>query len=292
MSDQVSEELPGELESRRSHWRRIVVAGVLLPLVAASLLIWSATGREDHIDNVPVAIVNNDTIITDPQPMAAGRSLTAALTHPATPTQNLRWVLSDQDDATAGLANGSFYAVLTIPSDFSSAILSSGTDQPVPGKVTLVSNSAASTTMPYLSQQVATAAAAALGNQVTVSYLGNVYDGFNSLAKGNQQAASGAASWPTATTSSPTVPTTSKTGPASCPRAWTRWPRAPASSTTGRARSTAGPRRSRTARPNWPPAPGSSTTGRRGSRTAPTPWPAKATPWPSAPTSCPRASAW
>ena len=73
MSDQRTEELPGELESRRSHWRRIVVAGVLLPLVAASLLIWSATGREDHIDKVPVAIVNNDTIITDPQPMAAGR---------------------------------------------------------------------------------------------------------------------------------------------------------------------------------------------------------------------------
>jgi len=193
MSDQLTEDLPGERESRRSHWRRIAVAGVLLPLVAASLLIWSATGREDHIDKVPVAIVNNDTIITDPQPMAAGRSLTAALTDPATPSQNLRWVLSDQDDATAGLADGSFYAVLTIPSDFSGAILSSGTDQPVHGKVTLVSNAAASTTMPYLSQQVATAAAAALGNQVTVSYLGKVYDGFNSLAQGNQQAASGAA---------------------------------------------------------------------------------------------------
>src|SRR3954453_10172583 len=178
MSDQLTEDLPGERESRRSHWRRIAVAGVLLPLVAASLLIWSATGREDHIDKVPVAIVNNDTIITDPQPMAAGRSLTAALTHPATPSQNPRWVFSDQDDATAGLANGSFYAVLTLPSDFSGAILSSGTDQPVQGKETLVSNEAASptipnpaasTTMPYLSQQVATAAAAALGNQVTVS---------------------------------------------------------------------------------------------------------------------------
>ena len=83
--------------------------------------------------------------------------------------------------------------MLTVPSDFSSAILSSGTDAPVQGKLTLVSNAAASTTMPYLSEEVATAAAAALGNQVTVAYLGQVYDGFNSLAKGNQQAASGAA---------------------------------------------------------------------------------------------------
>src|SRR3954452_22707396 len=127
MSDQV----PAEKSGRRTRWRRIVVIGVLLPLVAASVLIWSATGRQEQIDQVPVAIVNNDTIITDPQPMAAGRSLAAALTHPTTPSQNLRWVLSDQDDATAGLADGSFYAVLTIPSDFSGAILSSGTDQPV-----------------------------------------------------------------------------------------------------------------------------------------------------------------
>src|SRR6185295_12940323 len=102
---------------------------------------------------------------TDPQPMAAGRSLTAALTHPTTPSKNLQWALTDEDSAADGLNDGSFYAVLTVPSDFSSAILSSGTDAPVQGKLTLVSNAAASTTMPYLSEEVATAAAAALGNQ-------------------------------------------------------------------------------------------------------------------------------
>ena len=126
MSDQV----PAEKSDRPTRWRRIVVIGVLLPLAAASVLIWSATGRQDHIDKVPVAIVNNDTIITDPQPMAAGRSLAAALTHPTDPSNNLQWVLADQDNASKGLKDGSFYAVLTIPSDFSSAILSSGTDTP------------------------------------------------------------------------------------------------------------------------------------------------------------------
>ena len=42
MSDQV----PAEKNGRRTRWRRILVIGVLLPLVAASVLIWSATGRE------------------------------------------------------------------------------------------------------------------------------------------------------------------------------------------------------------------------------------------------------
>jgi len=166
---------------------------VLLPLAAASVLIWSTSDREDRIDAVPVAIVNDDTIITEPQPMAAGRSLTAALTHPETPSRNLQWDLTDSDDATKGLASGRYYAVLTIPSDFSSSILSTGTDSPVQGTVTLVSNGAASTTMPWISAEVATAAASSLGQQVTQGYLTQVYDGFNSLAQGNQKAANSSA---------------------------------------------------------------------------------------------------
>ncbi len=182
-----------EDRTSRLRWQRIAAIGVLLPLLAAALLIWSASGRQAKLDQVPVAIVNNDQIITDPQPMAAGRSLTAALTHPDAGTTNLDWVLTDSKDATAGLHNGAYYAVLTIPTDFSSSILSSGTDQPQQGKLTLVSNAAASTTVPYISQQIAAAAAASLGQQVTQGYLKNVYAGFNQIAQSNAQAASSAA---------------------------------------------------------------------------------------------------
>ena len=83
MSEQTEEQTAPDV--RHLPWRRILVLGVLLPVVAASLLIGSATGRESNIDQVPVAIVNNDTIITDPQPMAAGRSIPHRPTPPATP---------------------------------------------------------------------------------------------------------------------------------------------------------------------------------------------------------------
>jgi putative membrane protein len=173
-------------------WKRVAALGLLLPLVAASVLIWSASGRQDNIDKVPVAIVNNDKIITGSQPMAAGRSLTAALTHPKSPKKNLLWTLSDKKDAAAGLRSGSFYAVLTIPPDFSSSILSTGTDKPQQGKLQLVSNAAASTTVPYISQAIASAAADSLGEQSTQGYLKNVYGGFNTLASNNSKAASNA----------------------------------------------------------------------------------------------------
>ncbi len=174
-------------------WVRIVALGVLLPLVALSLLLWSVHGRSDRLDRVPVAIVNNDTIITSPQKMAAGRALTASLTEPSKPGKGqLDWTLTDQKDAEAGLSSGDYYAVLTIPSDFSSSILSTGTDKPAQGKLTLVSNAAASSTLPYISQTVVAAAAQSLGDQSTQGYLKNVYGGFNQIAKSNSSAASSA----------------------------------------------------------------------------------------------------
>ncbi|WP_370617661.1 YhgE/Pip family protein [Mumia sp. Pv 4-285] len=183
----------GADDVRRRGRRRAVVVGVVLPLISAAVVIWSVTDREERLDTIPVAIVNNDTIITEPQPMAAGRALTASLTDPSTSAPNLDWTLTDAADAAAGLRDGDYYAVLTIPEDFSRAILSSGTASPAQGQLTLTSNAAASTTVPYLSAQIAGAAATSLGNQTTQGYLKNVYDGFNQIASSNEKAASSAA---------------------------------------------------------------------------------------------------
>ncbi len=176
---------------RDPRWRRLVQIGLVLPLVAAAVLVWAATERPQNLDKVPVAVVNNDEIIQKPQPMAAGRALAAALTQPSADDTNLDWTLADTDDATAGLADGTYYAVLTIPKDFSRAILSTGTDDPAKGKVTLTSNGAASTTVPFISEAVASAAADSLGQQSTQAYLGQVYDGFNQIASSTASAASG-----------------------------------------------------------------------------------------------------
>ena len=174
--------------------RRVVVVGVLLPLLAAVVLVWSTTGREQNLDRVSVAVVNEDTVITGPQPMAAGRALAAALTQPTTSGPDLDWTLADSADATEGLRTGDYYAVLTIPSDFSAAILSTGTDAPTRGRLQLTSNGAASTTVPAISEAVASAAATSLGQQSTRGYLDQVYGGFNQIASSNRKAATSATS--------------------------------------------------------------------------------------------------
>ncbi len=183
-------ERPRKFLTRR--WLGLAAVAVLLPLLATLVMVWTTQDRRDQLDNIPVAIVNNDTIITDPQPMAAGRALASALMHPADGDPQLDWVLTDEDDAEERLRTGEYYAVLTIPSDFSKAILSTGTDNPESGQVQLTSNAAASQTVPYISKQVVAAATQALGQQSTEAYLKQVYAGFNQIANGQQSAAQSA----------------------------------------------------------------------------------------------------
>jgi putative membrane protein len=170
-----------------------VAVAVVIPLVAATVLVWATTGRPQNLDLVQVAVVNEDAIIQKPQPMAAGRALAAALTQPGQGQDTyLDWTLADADDAAQGLRDGDYYAVLTIPQDFSKAILSTGTDAPESGRLQLVSNAAASTTVPFISEAVASAAATSLGQQATEGYLGQVYDGFNQVASSAGTASSSA----------------------------------------------------------------------------------------------------
>ena len=118
-------------------------------------------------------------------------------------TLNYTWVITDASDAKEGLASGRFAAVITIPANFSAAATSfSGPaaaaeqatiDVTMGHKSTVVDNA--------ISQVITETAASVAGNQLTTTYLENVYTGFNSLNAQLGQAASGADSLASGTTS-------------------------------------------------------------------------------------------
>jgi putative membrane protein len=189
--------------------RRVLTAAVvlLLPLAVGLALLGSLQGRLDRLDAVPAAVVNADRIVTtgtgdDAQTVAAGRLLAATLTNPPDGTDvGFGWTLTDADDAAAGLASGSYAAVLTIPADFSAAASSSGGDDPVQATVQVQGDDARSAVTAVLADQIAQVAATTMGRQITGTYLDGVYVGFNQIADqmgqaadGAQQAADGAAS--------------------------------------------------------------------------------------------------
>lgn len=161
--------------------RRVLVAAALLPLVFGLLVLWSLEDRPERADAVPAAVVNLDEPVTrgkgkDKQIIAAGRLLAAGLTSPARQREtNLGWELTQPDDAEAGLQDGDYYAVLTIPEDFSETLASVSGADPRRAEITLSTNDASSALVSQVSRQVTDVATARLGQRVTRTYLQGIF---------------------------------------------------------------------------------------------------------------------
>lgn len=149
-----------------------------------------------------------------PTPTSAAAPIEAP---PSDDPQNFDWVLTNDAEAASGLTSGRYAAIVTIPSSFSANALSfSGpAAQAKQASITVRTGAAVALLDPALTAALTQTATAALGRQLTVQYLGNVYQGFNtinaqigtaasgatslasgadSLAQGTQQLAAGAAS--------------------------------------------------------------------------------------------------
>ncbi|GAA1961013.1 hypothetical protein [Agromyces allii] len=116
---------------------------------------------------------------------------------------NFSWVLTNDDDAAAGLRSGRYAAVVTIPASFSAAATSMGgpAAQARQAMIEIATTPASAYLDPALTDVVTQTAVASLNRQLTSQYLGNVYDGFNEIqsqiagaADGATQVADGAAS--------------------------------------------------------------------------------------------------
>lgn len=196
---------------RRLQVTRVLVGAVVLPMLFATLVLWSLGDRVDRIDAVPAAVVNLDEPVTTgvggkKQVIAAGRLLAAGLTTESQGpgddqsgedrAQTMDWRLTSQHEAEDGLRDGSYYAVLTIPADFSQTIADT-TSGAVPGtpkaaEITVRSNDAASAVVGLLNEQIGDVAAARLNQTITASYLEGLYAQTGTLAASLGEAGQGA----------------------------------------------------------------------------------------------------
>jgi putative membrane protein len=189
---------------------------IMVPLVVAGILIWSLWNPTERLDQVNAAIVNNDAPITlNGQMVPLGRQLSAGLVggtdvNAASTTAkasasdsddsdspfNYNWVITDADDAASGLASGRFTAVVTIPKNFS-ASATSFSGKPADAKqatIDVTTSDKSRLVDDAISQVITTTAAGLVGNQLTTSYLKNIYVGFNTLGDKLGEAATGAGS--------------------------------------------------------------------------------------------------
>ena len=199
--------------SRRPITWLTLVGVLLLPVLIGGILVAALYNPAERLDNMSAAIVNEDEPVTiDDQYVPLGRQLTAGLVEGSDDiASNLDWTISNADDAAAGLADGTYQAVVTIPSNFSAAATSTapgGTPEQATIEVSTPPDS--KVVDDAITAQVTSAAASIMGRQLSQVYLENVFlgfttlgdqlgtaaDGAHELADGAQQAADGAAALP------------------------------------------------------------------------------------------------
>lgn len=176
---------------------------VLVPLLIGGLLVWSLWQPDERLDRIQAAVVNQDEPVeVQDQTVPLGRQLAAALVTAGgaeatagASGSNFTWVVTSADDAAAGLGDGRYATVVTIPADFSAAATSSGTD-PANARRATIDIATSERSRPVdaaVSQVVTSTAVRVLSSQLTTTYLENLFVGFDTLRGHLGDAADGAA---------------------------------------------------------------------------------------------------
>src|SRR5690606_6849288 len=106
----------------------LTIGGVaLLPALIGGILVASLNNPTERRDNMSAAIGNLDEGTEIGGQLAPlGRQRAAGLVEGSDDVDsNIDWVLSNKDDASDGIDNGTYEAVITIPEGFSDAAMSS-----------------------------------------------------------------------------------------------------------------------------------------------------------------------
>ncbi|MEV7768071.1 YhgE/Pip domain-containing protein [Microbacterium sp. NPDC086615] len=181
--------------SRRPVTWRTLVGVLLLPAVIGGILVGALYNPTDRLENMTAAIVNDDKAVElNGQLVPLGRQLTGGLVKGADDqASNIDWVISNDEDAAAGLKDGTYTAVVTIPENFTAASLSTRPGE-TPEKATIDVATAPNARVVdgAITATLASTASSVFGTELSSQYLKNVFLGFTTLSDQLGSAASGA----------------------------------------------------------------------------------------------------
>jgi len=187
-------ELRRFMRSRLS--RAAIVVAVLIPLLYGALYLWAFWNPTGHLDHVPVALVNLDegARTSDGEPLDAGTTIADTLVE----KDNLEWQVTSPADASQGLEAGRYFAVLTIPADFSKAVATAGGEHPVQAPLQVTYDDAngytARTIIASVMREIRASVTATIGEDMVDQLLVGVHDirsGLVKAADGAQDLADG-----------------------------------------------------------------------------------------------------
>lgn len=174
-----------------------VAAAVLVPLAFTGLAAAAfAGGDEQPISRIPAAVVNADQMVTTTAedgtetPVLAGRQLVTELTAPD--AEGFDWRITNAEDAEQALADGDVQVVITVPEDFSAAILSTQGDDPRQAEIDIRTDDAHSYLSGPVAQAIGEGMVSAFGSTITEQVVGGLYGALGQVGGALGEAAGGA----------------------------------------------------------------------------------------------------
>lgn len=172
----------------------ILTALAFIPLIYASLLVWSVKDPTGSLDTMAAAIVNEDSPATtdDGDELTLGDDLTDELLDS---DDGFAWETMSEDTAVTALEDGDIRAILTIPEDFSASAASLGGEDPLEAaksQLTITTDDASNMVIGNIAATVGETVRTTVSQQVGEEFLEQVTVGFNEIAESLSDAADGA----------------------------------------------------------------------------------------------------
>ena len=183
----------------RAEWQHLCKNKILLlsmavisfiPIMYSGFFLGSIWDPYGQVKNLPVAFVNEDKgAQLNGQTVNIGQSVEQKLKS----NHDLGWEFVNKQQADSGVSGGHFYAVVTVPVDFSAKAASITAAQPQQAVIRYTITPAKNYIGSLVSNQAAEKVKASVAEQITQAYAKGVLENVDKLGDGLETAAGGAA---------------------------------------------------------------------------------------------------
>lgn len=164
----------------------VVMAIIIIPVIYAGLFLKSMWDPYGNLDQLPVAVVNNDKSVEyDGKTLSVGSDMVDELKD----NDALDFHFVDSEEAEQGLKNGTYYMVITIPEDFSKDASTLMDDNPKKMELKYETNPGTNYIASKMSESALSKIREAVASKVTETYTQTVFDQIATVGDGMQAAA-------------------------------------------------------------------------------------------------------
>ena len=182
----------------RAEWKHLFSNKILLismavisfiPILYSGFFLGSIWDPYGQTKNLPVAFVNEDKGASlNGKSLNVGESVEKKLKD----NHDLSWEFVSKQQADEGVNNGHFYAVVTIPSDFSQKVASITESEPQQAVINFTTTPAKNYIGSLVSNQAAAKVKSSVSEQITQAYAKGILENLDKLGIGLDTAANGA----------------------------------------------------------------------------------------------------